>query len=97
MQLSMSSRRGGGGIVRDFDMFPKIAFKFPTPGQKCEVKYQGPNEVYGIRDQRPKKGWDPGSQPRDRDQRCFYWIKDQAFWTTKGIHNALLNRVFKAV
>ena len=40
--------------------------------------YQGRNEVYGIRDQRPKKGWDPGSQPqdlgsqpRDRDQRCF--------------------------
>ena len=26
---------------------------------------QGLNELYGIRDQRPKKGWDPGSQPRD--------------------------------
>ena len=25
---------------------------------------QGRNEVYGIWDQEPKKGWDPGSQPR---------------------------------
>ena len=40
---------------------------------------QGRNEVYGIRDQRPKKGWDQGSQPlirdhspRDRDQRVFH-------------------------
>ena len=24
---------------RDFDIFQKIAVKFPTPGQKCEVKY----------------------------------------------------------
>ena len=42
MHLSMSSRRGGGGrrgIERDFDIFQKIAVKFPTPGQKCEVKY----------------------------------------------------------
>ena len=32
---------GGGrrGIGRDFDIFQKIAVKFPTPGQKCEVKY----------------------------------------------------------
>ena len=27
------------GIGRDFDIFQKIAVKFPTPGQKCEVKY----------------------------------------------------------
>ena len=26
---------------------------------------QGRNEVYGIRDQGPKKGWDPGSQSQD--------------------------------
>ena len=39
MHLSMSSRRGGRqGIGRDFDIFPKIAVKFPTPAQKCEVK-----------------------------------------------------------
>ena len=31
-----------------------------TTGEK-----EGRNEVYGIRDQKPKKGWDPGSQPRD--------------------------------
>ena len=24
---------------RDFDIFPKTAVKFPTPKQKCEVKY----------------------------------------------------------
>ena len=41
----MSSLRGGGGggegrgIGRDFDIFQKIAVKFPSPGQKCEVKY----------------------------------------------------------
>ena len=41
--------------------------------------YQGRNEVYGIIDQRPKKGWDQGSQPlirdhspRDRDQYVFH-------------------------
>ena len=39
MHLSMSSRRGEASIGRDFDIFPKIAVKFPTPGQKCEVKY----------------------------------------------------------
>ena len=27
-------------IGRDFDIFPKVAVKFPTPGQKCEVKYK---------------------------------------------------------
>ena len=27
------------GIGRDFDIFQKIGVKFPTPGQKCEVKY----------------------------------------------------------
>ena len=38
MHLSMSSRRGGRrDIGRDFDIFQKIAVKFPTPGQKCEV------------------------------------------------------------
>ena len=32
---------GGGrrGIGRDFDIFIKIAVKFPTSGQNCEVKY----------------------------------------------------------
>ena len=40
MHLSMSSRRGERrGIGRGFDVFQKIAVKFPTPGQKCEVKY----------------------------------------------------------
>ena len=40
MHLSMSSRQvGRRGIGRDFDIFSKIAVKFPTPGQKCEVKY----------------------------------------------------------
>ena len=43
MHLSMSNwREGGGGeggIGRDFDIFQKDAVKFPTPGQKCEVKY----------------------------------------------------------
>ena len=54
MQLSMSSRqRGGGrrGIGRDFDIFKKIAVKFPTPGQKCDVNYNWnspPHEIiYG--------------------------------------------------
>ena len=28
-----------GGIGRDFDIFQKIAVKFPSPRQKCEVKY----------------------------------------------------------
>ena len=30
---------GRRGIGRDFDIFQKIAVKFPTPGQKREVKY----------------------------------------------------------
>ena len=30
---------GGRGIGRDFDIFQKIAVKFPIPRQKCEVKY----------------------------------------------------------
>ena len=34
-----SRRRGRRGIGRDFDIFPKIAVKFPTPRQKCDVKY----------------------------------------------------------
>ena len=29
------------------------------------LKSQGRNEVHGIGDQGPKKGWDPGSQPQD--------------------------------
>ena len=58
-----------------------------TPSQACKTafRHQGRNEVYGIRDQRPKKGWDQGSQPRirdqsprDRDQRVFHGLKDQA-------------------
>ena len=54
-------------------------------GQSTSFLIQGRNEVYGIRDQRPKKGWDQGSQPRirdqsprDRDQRVFHGLKDQA-------------------
>ena len=40
MHLSMSSRWGGRrGRGRDFDIFQKIAVKFPTPGQKFKVKY----------------------------------------------------------
>ena len=40
MHLSTSSQRGeGGGKVGWFDIFQKIAVKFPTPGQKCESKY----------------------------------------------------------
>ena len=35
--------------------------KVRSQGENC----QGRNEVYGIRDQGPKKGWDPGSQPLD--------------------------------
>ena len=31
--------KGGRCIGRDFDISQKIAVKFPTPGQKCEVKY----------------------------------------------------------
>ena len=42
MHLSMASQQGGGGtwgIGWGFDIFQEIAVKFPTPGQKCEVKY----------------------------------------------------------
>ena len=42
MHLSMSNRRGWGGrrgIGRYFDIFQKIAVKFPIPGKKREVKY----------------------------------------------------------
>ena len=28
-----------GGIGQEFDIFQKVAVKFPTPRQKCEVKY----------------------------------------------------------
>ena len=43
MHLSMPSRRGGRrGIGREFDLFQKIAVKFLTPRQKCEVKYNFP-------------------------------------------------------
>ena len=27
-----------GGIGQEFDIFQKVAVKFPTPRQKCEVK-----------------------------------------------------------
>ena len=37
--IIVKSARGRGGIGRGFDIFQKIAVKFPTPGQKCEVKY----------------------------------------------------------
>ena len=63
-------------------------FNLPTCllcGSVISRHWQGRNEVYGIRDQRPKKGWDQGSQPRirdqsprDRDQRVFHGLKDQA-------------------
>ena len=43
MHLSMASQQGGGGgtwgIGWGFDIFQKNAVKFPTPGKKCEVKY----------------------------------------------------------
>ena len=51
--------------------------------------FQGRNEVYGIRDQRPKKGWDQGSQPRirdqsprDRDQRVFHFGDEKKYLVT---------------
>ena len=31
--------RGGGTETGHFDIFQKIAVKFPTPEQKCEIKY----------------------------------------------------------
>ena len=38
----------------------KSQYSNPSVGQN-----QGRNEVYGIRDQREKMGWDQGSQARD--------------------------------
>ena len=37
--INVKPAGGRRGIGRDFDIFQKIAVKFPTPGQKCEVKY----------------------------------------------------------
>ena len=39
------------------------------PWETIEPIFQGRNEVYGVRDQGPKKGWDPGSQLRDLGSR----------------------------
>ena len=36
--INVKPAGGRRGIGRDFDIFPKIAVKFPTPGQKYEVK-----------------------------------------------------------
>ena len=36
--INVKPAGGRRGIGRDFDIFQKIAVKFPTPGQKCEVK-----------------------------------------------------------
>ena len=67
-----------------------------------DFSLQGRNEVYGIRDQRPKKGWDPGSQPQDLGSLppgsgSAVFSLDQGsgakFWITKGIHDTHLNRV----
>ena len=33
------------------------------------ILYQGRNEIYGIRDQRPEKGRDQGSQPWDLESQ----------------------------
>ena len=47
---------------------------------------QGRNEVYGIRDQGPKKGLDPGSgitTPGIGISGVFHWIKDQTFCINK--------------
>ena len=37
--MPAGGRGGRRGIGRDFDIFQKIAVKFPNPGQKSEVKY----------------------------------------------------------
>ena len=37
--INVKPAGGRWGIGRDFDICQKIAVKFPTPGQKCEVKY----------------------------------------------------------
>ena len=48
--------------------------------------YQGRNEVYGIRDRRPVKRWDQGSQAGiwdhstwDRDQQRFSWNQGSGY------------------
>ena len=37
--INVKPAGGRRGIGREFDIFQQIAVKFPTPGQKCEVKY----------------------------------------------------------
>ena len=37
--INVKPAGGGGGIGRGFDIFQNIGVKFPTPGQKCDVKY----------------------------------------------------------
>ena len=45
--INVKPARGGRrGIGQDFDIFPKIAVKFPTPRQKCEVKYTPGNDLW---------------------------------------------------
>ena len=36
--INVKPAGGRRGIGRDFDIFQKNAVKFPTPGQKCDVK-----------------------------------------------------------
>ena len=79
MHLSMSSRREGGGrrgIGRDSDIFPKIAVKFPTPGQKCEVKYNwnsSPQEmIWGHRHEQKFK------YPYSRDSNIIQMLYPRA-------------------
>ena len=55
--------------------------------------FQGRNEVYGIRDQGPKIGWDPGSQPPGSGSVGFSLDKDQGF-ITQEIHDVHLDRFF---
>ena len=45
----------------------------------------------GIRDHSPGSGI---TRPGIRISGVLHWIKDQALWITKGIHDAHLNRVF---
>ena len=42
-----------------------------------QPEYQGRNEVYAIRDQRPKMGWDLGSQALGSGSAVFQGIRDQ--------------------
>ena len=37
--INVKPTGGRQGIGRGFDIFQKIAVKFPTRGQKCEIKY----------------------------------------------------------